>query len=67
MNKYYSNQRFDVKVQKQRCHMIERNMSTVAILVPSLVFFLSVRVLLHFSSFSSSSSACSPPDFDEAV
>ncbi len=53
MNKYYSNQRFDVKVQKQRCHLIERNMSTVAILVDSLVFFflfvffsISLRFLL---------------------
>ncbi len=39
MNKYYFNERYSVKVQKQRCHLIEVNMSTVAILVPSLVFF----------------------------
>jgi uncharacterized protein (UPF0179 family) len=67
MNKYHFNRRYDVKVQKQRCHLMESNMSTVAILVPSLVFFLSVRAVLHFSSFSCSSPACSPPDFREAV
>jgi hypothetical protein len=67
MNKYYFNQRYGVKVQKQRSHIIKSNTESVAILVPSLVFFLSVRTVLRFSSFSCSSPACSPPDFREAV
>lgn len=46
MNKYYLNPRSDVKVQKQRCHLFEPDMSPVAMIVPS-------------SFFSSPSSFCS--------
>jgi len=49
MNKYYFHERYSVKVQKQRCHLIEVNMSTVAILVPSLVFFFFLFVLFSIS------------------
>jgi hypothetical protein len=48
MNKYYFNQRFDVKVQKQRCHMFRANMSTVAILVLFFFLFVFFSISLHF-------------------
>lgn len=49
MNKYYFNQRYYVKVQKQCCPLIEKNMSTVAILVLSLDFFFFLSVLFSIS------------------